>query len=295
MRFIKMHGAGNDYVVLDALAEPMLAHRSDLIDLARGICDRHHGIGADGMLLLAAPEELQGASPESDLVMRIFNADGSDVVMCGNGARCAAKFAVDRGYVVPTEDGRLVVQVGPRNLRTQVKTDRNGMVESASINMGAVSYELATIPADESRLEPALAETPFEYQINGHAVGLLSLENPHAVAFLEAGLDDVDLARHGQTTERHPAFAHGINLHIVHALSESEVQARSWERGVGLTQACGTGACAIVAHGVRTGRLSRNVRVRMPGGILDVQLMENNDEILLTGLAEEVFQGDWPG
>lgn len=292
MRFIKMHGCGNDYIIVDALAEPLHAERSDLPELARAMCCRHTGIGADGIIVLS----LTGPRPDrpsADLSMRIINSDGTDGGMCGNGARCAAKFVVDRGYVVPSDDGGIVMEVGDRVLDIRVLTDAHGLVAAATVDMGRPDFDPKRVPFDPKKLEPAAGEQEGMFMLLGRAVHMVGMGNPHAVAFVDEPVDEIDLAREGPLAELHEAFPERVNVHVVHIDEAHLVTMRSWERGAGLTQACGSGACAVVAVGVQMGLTAREVRVRMPGGEVEVRQDEHSGHLLLHGPAAETFQGDW--
>lgn len=295
MRFIKMQGIGNDYIVLDALSEPRLAQRDDLPQLARRMSDRHNGAGSDGLIILSAPDD-----PGADLAMRIINADGSEGGICGNGTRCAAKFAVDRGYVIPSPDGRLFVQCGGRLLVVTVETDAQGLIAGATVDMGEPILDLPLIPVDASRLGPACPARAggiggvVDRHVEHRTASFVSMGNPHMIAFIDEPVDRVDLAREGPIFERHPAFPQRINYHVVNALSAGEARVRTWERGAGPTRGCGSGACAVVVAGVATGRLDRRLLVHMPGGDLRLHWDERTNHVLMSGPAAEVFQGDWP-
>lgn len=286
-----MHGLGNDFVLLDAFAEPALASRDDLPDIARRICDRRTGVGGDGLILLSADH-----AGGNNCRMRIFNADGSDGGMCGNGTRCVAKLIFDRGYA-RTEDGVFTIDAGPRRLRVTVHlSPAGGLVDGATVDMGSPEFDLARIPVDASRLRsagPHLAGEVGEWTVNDRAAVFVSMGNPHMVCFTTEDVSTIDLATAGPVFEHHPAFPARMNVHIVRIVGRGEVVARTWERGAGLTRACGSGACAIVAAGVATGRLDRMVGVHMPGGELRIAYHEASGDIYMTGPAVEVFTGEW--
>lgn len=292
MRFIKMHGIGNDFVFLDALAEPVIAARSDLPELARTLADRRTGVGADGVIVLAAPPD----GVDAELSMMIFNADGSDGGICGNGARCAAKFAVDRGYVMPGAGGGLRIASGNRVLSVSVRTDQDGKVRAATIDMGEPNFDLEAIGVDERAVEriEAAGAAALEFGVGSRIASLVSMGNPHMVAFIDEPVEVVDLAREGAMFEQHPAFRDRINYHIVNVISPSAVVVRTWERGAGITQGCGSGACAVAASAIRTGRSERALTVHMVGGDLELYWDERSGRLFMTGPAVEVFQGEWP-
>lgn len=289
-----MHGIGNDYLFLDALAEPSIASRPDLPDLARRMSSRHEGVGADGIIVLAAPQP----STPADLSMRILNSDGSEGGVCGNGLRCAAKFVADRGYVPVSDGGEVTIDTGPRAMRIRVRMGADGRVREATVDMGLPEFEPARVPVNVQVLKPAPVSCgggPLrEYIVGYRTASFVSVGNPHMVSFIEEPVETVDLDREGPVFERHPAFPERINVHIVNQLGRAEVRVRTWERGAGMTLACGTGATATVAAGIATGRLDRRVLVHMPGGDLVIEQDPGSGHIFKTGPAVEVFQGDWP-
>lgn len=291
MRFTKMQGLGNDYLYLDAFADPALAARTDLHDLTRAICDRHKGVGADGLIVLSRHHD-----PAVDVRMRMFNADGIDGGVCGNGTRCAAKFVVDRGYVTSVSDRPIVIDAGPRKLRAMVQRDGHGLVQAATVDMGKPIFELERVPVDPTQvreIEPPAPGKPGLCKVDHRSACFVSIGNPHMVAFIDEPVHLVNLADEGPKFERHPAFPQRINYHIVNITSSAEIDMRTWERGTGLTQACATGACAAAAAGIALGHLNPNVRVRMPGGELDVRLDQASGDLFMTGEAVEVFSGEW--
>ncbi len=292
MRFIKMHGIGNDFVFLDALAEPVIAARSDLPSLARMLTDRRAGVGADGLIVLSAPPAEEGV----ELRMQIFNSDGSDGGICGNGARCAAKFAVDRGYVMPGAGGGLRIACGDRVLSVSVRTDQDGKVRAATIDMGEPDFDLEAIGVDPRAVELVedSALSAAEYGIGSRIASLVSMGNPHMVAFIDEPVEVVDLEREGAMFEQHPAFRNRVNYHVVNLISPIAVVVRTWERGTGITHGCGSGACAVAAAAIRTGRSERALTVHMVGGDLEMYWDERSGRLFMTGPAVEVFQGEWP-
>ena len=274
--FTKMQGCGNDYVVVDALRHPV----RDPAALARAVTDRRRGVGADG-LLLALP------SQSADVRMRMFNPDGSEAEMCGNGLRCLARFAAERGLVPDPAVLRVETGAGVLDVQIRAETGRPLLV---SVDMGPPRLERGEIPmlGEPGRVvDEALA-------VGGENVDLtaVSMGNPHAVLFVE-DVAAAPLSQVGPRLENHTAFPRRTNVEFVQVLSRSEVRQRTWERGVGETQACGTGACAVVVAGVLSGRTDRAVTVHLVGGDLDVTWRED-DHVLLSGPAVEVFDGAWP-
>lgn len=287
-----MHGLGNDYVFLDAFAEPALAAREDLRDVARRLADRHTGVGGDGLIVLCADH-----SGQSHCRMRIFNADGSDGGICGNGTRCVAKLLFERGYARP-DDGVVTIDAGPRRLRVTVHVGPGGLVDGATVDMGRPLFDLPSVPVDASLLRPVgphMADEVAEWHVEHRRAVFASVGNPHMVCFTVEDVDKIDLGREGPLFEHHVAFPARMNVHMVRIIGRSEVVARTWERGAGLTRACGSGACAIVAAGVATGRLDRMVSVHMPGGELRIAYHQANGDLYMTGPAVECFTGEWRG
>ncbi|MBI4198869.1 MAG: diaminopimelate epimerase [Chloroflexi bacterium] len=300
MRFAKMHGAGNDYVVLDARKAS-----DDWASLARQLCDRHYGVGSDGLLVVVS-------SRVADIRMRMFNPDGSEAEMCGNGIRCFTKYVLERGIVsrgrapVRVETGAGVLEVAPF-------WGHDGRVERARVAMGEPRFSARDIPvllpAGESglrlditnlsrdvtvrfRTEELVAGYPLQVDGRTFSVTCVSMGNPHAVAFLEEPVDLVPLERLGPMVEHHPLFPRRVNFHIVNRYDGSHLKARSWERGAGLTLACGTGACAIQAAARLLGLTEETVELQMPGGVLIVS-WPGDGPVHLEGPAEEVFEGEW--
>jgi diaminopimelate epimerase len=288
MRFAKLHGAGNDYIYVNALEEQIL----DPAALAVKISDRHFGVGADGLILALPPRK------DGQLRMRIFNADGSEAQMCGNGVRCLAKFAVERGLVkdlpvCPPGEGTCVVNVETNAGLREVTLfrDASGRISRGSVSMGRPRLEAELIPValDGERL----VDVPLT--VGGQTLWMtcVNMGNPHAVFYV----DDVagwPLEQVGPKIENHKLFPERINVHIVEVVSLGEVQMRTWERGSGITLACGTGASAVCVAGVLTGRSARRIVAHVPGGDLAVEWPEDAAPVTLTGPVEEVFTGEWP-
>lgn len=266
--FTKMHGTGNDFVVLDALRHPVRVTP----DLARRLCDRRFGVGADQVLVL-------DRSRRADFTMRIYNADGSQVEMCGNGIRCLARYAHDRGHTAKVEFD--VETLGgikrPRLEKNRVRVD-----------MGEPDLDAARLPSvfRGRSIERPLPDLAFP-DLPGFTG--VSMGNPHAVFFVE-DVDAVPLEIWGPKIENHRAFPRRTNVEFVQATAADRARVRVWERGAGVTLACGTGACASAVAGVITGRLHRRVTLSLPGGDLGVT-WEDNNHVFLTGPAEFVFDG----
>ena len=281
MRFTKMHGAGNDYVYVDCFAEPV---PDDPAELARRVSDRHLGVGGDGLILILP-------SGVADARMLMFNADGSEAEMCGNGVRCLAKYVYEHGLVrKPTL--KIETGAGVRSLDLELEGDR---VRQVRVDMGEPILEPQRIPTTLPG-DPALAGGPVvgaELKVAGRklAVTCVSMGNPHCVTFVDRLSDDWVLCV-GPQIERHPAFPRRANAEFVEVISPGEVRMRVWERGSGETLACGTGASAVCVAGALAGRTPRKVLVHLRGGDLTLDWAENN-RVYMTGPAVEVFSGEW--
>lgn len=291
MRFTKVQGIANDYVLIDALAEPSILEHPDLAGLARAMSDRHRGVGSDGILIASASAH---AGP-AHLTLRIINSDGSEGGICGNGARCAVKYAVERGLAEPGPDGAMLLEMGGRQLRARAQIDSAGRVSLVTIDMGVPELEPSRVPVLTGRLErvESAAGAVAEFRVMGWPMVFVSMGNPHAVAFVDEPVDKIDLAVTGPTVEHHPAFPARMNLQVVNVVSRREVRVRTWERGAGITLGCGSGACAVVAAGAASGRLERSARVRMSGGDLHIEWEAGTGRVLMSGDASLVFEGEW--
>jgi diaminopimelate epimerase len=281
MRFTKMHGIGNDYVYVNGFTE----HVADPPALARVISDRHFGVGSDGLILVLP-------STKADVRMRMFNADGSEAEMCGNGIRCVAKYAYDHKL---TDKNPMRVETGNGVLSLQLKVDA-GKVQQATVNMGQPILNLADIPVDREKVVSAKGEHRYRLMLmqsnDSVDATFVSMGNPHAIIYVD-DVKRIELERIGPMIENHPAFPRRINAHFVQVISPTEVIMRTWERGSGITLACGTGACAVAVAGVLTGMSSRNILAHLPGGDLSLEWRENDDNVYMTGPATEVFEGTW--
>jgi len=275
MRFTKMQGAGNDYVYVDCFAEP-IPERPD--ELARRIADRHFGVGGDGMILICP-------SAVADARMRMFNADGSESEMCGNGIRCVAKYVYDHGHCrrpsLRIETGR-----GILSLSLEVVDDR---VRRVTVDMGepilASDQIPTTLPGNP------VANAPLNVAGRSLAVTCVSMGNPHCVTFVDR-LSDEWVLNVGAKIETDPHFPKRVNAEFVEVLSRTEIHMRVWERGSGETLACGTGACAVCVAGALTGRTDRKILAHLPGGDLELHWADDG-HVYMTGPAVEVFHGEW--
>ncbi|HVW49680.1 MAG TPA: diaminopimelate epimerase [Trinickia sp.] len=281
LKFTKMHGAGNDFVVLDGYSRPLALTSAQV----RALADRHFGVGADQLLLVEQPT-VEGA----DFKYRIFNCDGGEVEHCGNGARCFVKFVRDTG-LTDKRSVRVQVQGGLITLTMQ----ENGEVV---VDMGRPVFEPARVPFDTTglsgRREGADTVWPLEVDGDTHWISVVSMGNPHAVQIV----DDVrayPVAQVGPKIEHHARFAQRVNVGFVQVRSRREIALRVFERGAGETLACGTGACAAVAAGIRRGLLDSPVTVHALGGTLTIAWDGARDEaapLLMSGPAVTVFEGE---
>jgi diaminopimelate epimerase len=282
MNFTKMHGIGNDYVYVNGFAETV----ADPAQLARQISDRHFGVGSDGLILILP-------SIKADVAMRMFNADGGEAEMCGNGIRCVAKYAYDHGL---SKNNPLTVETARGVLSLALKI-AGGKVREVTVNMSEPILALPEIPVDSEKVRRPAAGHEYELALEStgerfNAV-FVSMGNPHAVIFVD-DVAAIDVEKIGPQLERHPAFPRRANIHWVQVRSPGEVVMRTWERGSGVTLACGTGACAVCVAGVLSGRTNRQILVHLPGGDLTLQWRESDNNVYMTGPATEVFSGHWP-
>lgn len=292
LSFVKMHGAGNDYVYVDATRQDL---GGDLPDLARRISDRHYGVGADGLICIFPP------SPGADahIRMRMFNSDGSEGEMCGNGIRCVAKLAWDDAIA---RYNPLKVETCRGVLGIDLEIGEDGKVCAATVDMGEPILELERIGVVDSfdaGASQAIREVGehrylLQTKYGPREATLVSMGNPHAVLFVDE-LADVDLPLEGPEIERLPIFPGRINVHFAKVLSPTEVKVLHWERGTGRTLACGTGACAVCVAGALTQRTGREILVRVPGGALKLRWDPQTNHVFKTGEAVEVFRGMWRG
>jgi len=276
MRFVKMHGAENDYVFLDGFRAP--APKS-LSQLAIAVSDRHTGVGADGLVLMQPSER-------ADARMRIWNADGSEAEMCGNGLRCVAKYLFDRKLA---PDSRMRIETGGGVLSVSVE-ESDGRSGRVRIDMGRPVLSADAIPTHlpgDPPVDVALPEPAGAFRATAVSMG-----NPHCVIFTES-LSEELVQRWGPVIERLPVFPRRTNVEFVRCGEPDSLEIRVWERGSGETRACGTGACAAVVAAALTGRTGRRLRCRLPGGVLEVDWVESGS-VFLTGPAVEVFAGEWP-
>ena len=261
IKFTKMQGAGNDYIYVNTMQYPIQNPSKAAIRWS----DRHNGIGSDGLVLIGA-----SPVPEADFSMRIFNVDGSEAMMCGNASRCIGKYLYERGLTTKTKI-QLLTLSGIKILTLHVA---DGTVQSVTVDM----------------LEPTLEDERLFIPTRGLNEGtFVSMGNPHYVIFT----DNVDLVETtGRALEHHPAFPQRCNIEFAQVMDDGSIRTRVWERGSGVTQACGTGACATAVAAVITGRTSRQSNIVMDGGTLKIEWRESDNHVYMTGPAEFVFDGE---
>ena len=259
--FTKMHGCGNDYIYVNVMQHPIADPSAAAITWS----DRHKGIGSDGLVLID-----RSPIPEADFSMRIFNADGSEAMMCGNASRCIGKYLYERSITSKTEI-RLLTLSGVKTLHLHLADSK---VESVAVDMG----------------EPLLEDESLFVDDRGLSKGIfVSMGNPHYVIFT----DDVDqVGKTGPMLEHHPAFPQHCNIEFAHVESDGRIRTRVWERGSGITQACGTGACATAVAASLTGHENRESDIVMDGGTLHIEWRENDNHVYMTGPADFVFDGE---
>ena len=278
MKFTKMHGAGNDYVYVNCFDVPF---PKDPATRARQMADRHFGVGGDGLILICPSDN--GA----DARMRMYNVDGSEAEMCGNGLRCVAKYVYDYGI---KRAETLRIQTGRGTLTVDVEL-QGGKVDRACVNMGQPILEAAKIPTKLTGNPPL--DVPLTVDGRTLQVTCVSVGNPHCITYVERASDELVLGL-GPKIEHSPMFPARVNVEFIEILSPREIRQRTWERGSGETLACGTGASAVCVAGVLTGRTERRIINHLRGGDLELEWREADGCIYMTGPATEVFTGEWP-
>jgi len=285
MDFTKMQGAANDFIVVDARNM-----KRDWPGLALAACDRHLGIGADSLILLLS-------SDKADFGMRTFDADGSEAETCGNGIRCLARYALEKGLVGPDAEEITIETVATINM---VRFEREGgIVTRFWANMGKPGFSADKIPVNLKAGEGGVVDVnnmlSYKVKVNGAdlTLNLVSMGNPHAVHFYRRPVADFPLSAIGPLVEKLAVFPNRVNFEIARVLDNRHLEARVWERGVGETLACGSGACAIMVASKLLGYTEQKVDIKLPGGVLNAE-WNGNGEVVLGGPAVVVFEGKWP-
>ena len=275
MKFTKMHGAGNDYVYVNCFDEVV----DNPEKVAIKVSNRNFGIGSDGLILILP-------SDRADLRMRMFNADGSESEMCGNGIRCVAKYAYDHGLVTKKE---ISAETGAGVLTLQLITNSLDRVEKVRVNMGAPRLSRSEIPMLGNGPAQVVAE-PLNILHTTFNITCISMGNPHCVIFVD-DVESLQLEKYGPLIENHDIFPRRTNVEFVHVISPGEVRQRTWERGAGETLACGTGASAVCVAGVLNGLTGKRILNHLSGGDLELEWAEDGN-VYMTGPAVEVFNGE---
>ncbi|NET60298.1 MAG: diaminopimelate epimerase [Symploca sp. SIO2E6] len=278
IEFTKYHGLGNDFILIDnrATSEPVITPEQ-----AIQLCDRHFGIGADGVIFTLPGQD------DTDYTMRIYNSDGSEAQMCGNGIRCLADFlatleglAAKTAYRIHTPAG---VMIPKRETDGRIKVD-----------MGMAFLEAGQVPTTLAEADQKVINTPIKVAEQSWDVTCVGMGNPHCITFVE-DVTTIPLETIGPQFEHHPAFPQKTNMEFIQVVRPDYLKMRVWERGAGLTLACGTGACASVVAGVLTQKCDRTATVELPGGCLEIEWSQLDQHLYMTGPAERVFTGTWEG
>ena len=277
MDFVKMHGLGNDFVFI----EDKTGQDQDYTALARAMCNRHTGIGADGLIVIVD-------SRVADVRMRIINSDGSEAEMCGNGIRCFAKYVYDSGII---EKKQFTVETPAGIMEPEITVGADNKAELITINMGRPSFNRSEIPmegADGRVLNEDLCVDGENWKITSLLMGV-----PHTVTYVD-DVDSVDIEKIGPLFEKHEAFPKHTNINFAQQMDDRTVKVRTWERGAGATLACGTGSCSVAVASFLNGRTGREVDIQLPLGTLHIEYREEDGNVYMTGPAAVSFTGTWP-
>lgn len=281
VRFTKMEGLGNDYIYLNNFAEQVPEERLPALSIA--VSDRHFGIGSDGLIVILPPTEAG-----HDFRFRMFNADGSEGEMCGNGVRCFARYCYDRGLTAKTQ---IRVQTLAGTIIPEIQLDGEGKVAGVRVDMGAPRLKRSLIPMAGPEAEQVVDE-PFAVDGREYRITTVSMGNPHVMIYVD-DVDAVDLEVIGPKIERHAAFPRRINVHFVQVISDHELKMRTWERGSGITLACGTGASAVLVASHLLGHTGRTALIHLPGGDLTIEWDAATGHVFKTGPATYVCDGQF--
>ena len=277
MDFVKMHGLGNDFVFI----EDKTGQDKDYTALARAMCNRHTGIGADGLIVIVD-------SRVADVRMRIINSDGSEAEMCGNGIRCFAKYVYDSGII---EKKRFTVETPAGIMEPEITVGADNKAKLITINMGRPSFNRSEIPmegADGRVLNEDLCVDGENWKITSLLMGV-----PHTVTYVD-DVDTVDIEKIGPLFEKHEAFPKHTNINFAQQMDDRTVKVRTWERGAGATLACGTGSCSVAVASFLNGRTGREVNIQLPLGTLHIEYREEDGNVYMTGPAAVSVTGTWP-
>ncbi|MDO4550446.1 MAG: diaminopimelate epimerase [Planctomycetia bacterium] len=289
MKFTKMHGCGNDYVYINCFEESFPQDSEIREKMVRQLSDRHFGIGGDGVIFICPSEK-------ADAQMRMFNADGSESAMCGNGVRCVAKYVFDHGLAVKD-----VLQIDTlAGIKfVEIIEKKDGKAILLRVDMGTPILTPSRVPTTllgtqklETGEEAVVSTKIFVTEEFSPEITCVSMGNPHAIIFLDEEITDEHVFQYGPKMEKLEIFPQRANIEFIQVISAEEVIMRVWERGTGETLACGTGASAVCVAGVLAGKTSRNVLIHLPGGDLELEWDEKNHHVYMTGPAEEIFHGE---
>lgn len=277
MDFVKMHGLGNDFVFI----EDKTGQDKDYTVLARAMCNRHTGIGADGLIVIVD-------SRVADVRMRIINSDGSEAEMCGNGIRCFAKYVYDSGII---EKKQFTVETPAGIMEPEITVGADNKAELITINMGRPSFNRSEIPMEGTNgrvLNEDLCVDGENWKITSLLMGV-----PHTITYVD-DVDSVDIEKIGPLFEKHEAFPKHTNINFAQQMDDRTVKVRTWERGAGATLACGTGSCSVAVASFLNGRTGREVDIQLPLGTLHIEYREEDGNVYMTGPAAVSFTGTWP-
>jgi diaminopimelate epimerase len=275
MKFTKMHGAGNDYVYVNCFEEKIAYPEK----IAIYVSDRHKGIGSDGLVLIMPSETC-------DFRMRMFNSDGSEAQMCGNASRCVGKYVYDNGLTTKTELS-LETKAGVKYLQL---FPVDGKIQKVRVDMGEPILKSWEVPVRSD--QEILIGHPVNFNPEHYAITCVSMGNPHAIIFIDEDVKGFPLEGIGRKVENHSLFPERTNVEFVNVLTPVHATMRVWERGAGETQACGTGACAVLVAGVLNSKLDRKAVLSLPGGDLEIEWNEKDNHVYMTGGAVTVFKGE---
>ena len=274
LKFTKMHGLGNDYVYMDAINQNI----ENREELARFVSDRHFGIGSDGLILICSSEV-------ADFKMQMFNSDGTEAEMCGNGIRCVGKFVYDKGLTNKTTIS-IETLAGIKVLEMK---EEQGKIKLVKVDMGEPILEPEKIPVKSNehpvkKLELRAIDKEFNFTC-------VSMGNPHAITFIKEDVNNFDICKYGKILENDEAFPNRANIEFVNILDEKTLKMRVWERGAGETLACGTGACGVAVAAILNNYTQRKVTVKLLGGDLEIEWNKEDNHVYMTGPATTVFEG----
>lgn len=279
IKFVKLHGAGNDFVILNGFDHSQI----DYNELALKLCDRHFGIGGDGLIVILPPE-----NNKHDFRMRIFNSDGSEPEMCGNGIRCFAHYLYQYGL---TSKKLLKIETLAGIIRPEI-LGTNNKTSQVRVNMGRPYFKVEEIPLEiDSNSFDYIKEYPLHVDGKEFLINCVSMGNPHTIIFEEEP-DKFPLEKWGPKLENHEIFPEKTNVEFIKIINRSEIIMKVWERGAGITLACGTGASAAVVAGIKNAYLDDKVLVHLPGGDLVIEWLKQDSDVYMTGPAETVFEGE---